>query len=346
MKIYLAGTSVSDPLVEKNLRSLFRKTNKLHSYYHIINNFEKKWFEQSMKSNINLFLDSGAFSAFTQNVKIEIIDYCNFIKENNKKITIYSNLDVIGDPIQTYKNQKIMEAQGLTPIPVFHYGEDYVWLEKYLNEGYEYISLGGMVPISNKSLVIWLDNLFSNYLTDKEGLPKVKVHGFGLTSFSLMFRYPWYSVDSTSWVVTGRLGSIFIPIFKGGKWIYSRPPLKIAVSSKSPKLKEAGQHLNTLSPNQQQVFIKYLKENGYELGSSVFKMEQQTYQLKENEKWVGKKPKDKNKKRQVEVITQKGVSNTYQLRDELNVLYYINLEQHFKKWPWKFKKEHHQKSLF
>ena len=50
-----------------------------------------------------------------------------------------------------------------------------------------------MVPVSTKDLLPWLDRIFSTYICDDKGFPKVKTHGFGLTT-SLMIRYPWYSV--------------------------------------------------------------------------------------------------------------------------------------------------------
>lgn len=34
-----------------------------------------------------------------------------------------------------------------------------------------------------------------------------------------------------------------------------------------------------------------------------------------------------------------GVSNKYQLRDEMNILYFIDLEKSMPAWPWTFKKE-------
>ena len=346
MKVYLAGTSVSSPKEEIIIQQLFKKGHKLHSYFHCVHGFEKKWYRMNKKNKVDLFLDSGAFSAFTQKVEIDIMDYIAFIKKNDKHITHYSNLDVIGSAKGTLKNQQIMEKEGLTPIPVFHYGEDEKFLVDYLSKGYKYISLGGMVPISTSALIHWLDHLFTKYLTDKNGTPNIKVHGFGLTSFVLMLRYPWYSVDSTSWVVTGRLGSLFIPLYKDSKWQYNKPPLKIAVSSKSPNLKDAGKHIETLSPKQKEVFLLFLKEKGYILGKSEFKKVSLDYELKENEKWVGAKPKDKTKKRTVEIIIEKGVSNSYQLRDELNILYYLELEKMLPKWPWKFKLANSQNKLF
>ena len=34
----------------------------------------------------------------------------------------------------------------------------------------------------------------------------MKVHGFGMTNPNLMQRYPWYSVDLSSWLKTGMYG--------------------------------------------------------------------------------------------------------------------------------------------
>ena len=63
MKIYLAGTSVSDPDVEFKLCQLFQNGFKLHSYYHCVNGFEKNWFNMNIKNKVDLFLDSGGVHA-------------------------------------------------------------------------------------------------------------------------------------------------------------------------------------------------------------------------------------------------------------------------------------------
>lgn len=284
---------------------------------------------------INLFLDSGAFSAWTQKTTIDIQEYILFIKKHEKVITIYANLDVIGDAEATWKNQQIMEKAGLSPVPVYHMREPISYLEKYLK--YPYIALGGLVKAGNQLLIPWLDQIWQDYLTDEKGVPKTKVHGFGLTSLVLMLRYPWYSVDSTSWVVTGRVGSIYVPKFKAGKWIYDENSWKIAVSGKSPSQEEAGQHFTTLAKAEQKIILRYLEEKGYCLGKSEYKKESQTYELKENERWNEKKPTDKSASREVEIIVEPGVSNKYQLRDEVNITYFLDLEKSMPEWPWAFK---------
>ncbi|MCK9524313.1 MAG: hypothetical protein M0R49_00075 [Limnochordia bacterium] len=285
---------------------------------------------------VDLFLDSGAFSAWSKGVQINIQEYIDFIKKHAASLTVYANLDVIGDPKATWKNQQIMEDAGLSPLPIFHYGEDIKWLDRYLSKGYDYLALGGMVPVSTAKLYPWLDRLFSEKLTDPTGMPIIKVHGFGLTSLRLMMRYPWYSVDSTSWVMTARMGSIYVPRYKGGVWNYGEDSWKIAVSCQSPAIKEAGKHFNTMPPSEQDLVIQYLSEKGYAFGKSTFRKESQSYTLKEQERWGEKKPKDKTAARLVETIEEEGVCNRHQLRDEVNILYFLALEKALPAWPWRF----------
>lgn len=301
--------------------------------------------ERTRKNKVDLFLDSGAYSAFTKGVKIDIKEYIEFIKEHEDSLEIYSNLDVIPTKEmtkdeaakKTWKNQKIMEKAGLSPVPVFHYQEPLKYLEYYV-ENYDYISLGGMVPVSNTQLRYWLDPLWSGPLTDEKGVPKVKVHGFGLTSLKLMLEYPWYSVDSTSWVVTGRLGSVYVPLKKGGQWIYDENSLKVNVSNKSPSKKDKGQHIDTLPPKTKETILEYLKIKGYKLGKSEFKVVDAGHELADNEKWAQAKKDVVDGKRELEIIYEVGISNTYQLRDEMNIIYFQDLERTMPEWPWPYLK--------
>lgn len=249
------------------------------------------------QNKISLFLDSGAFSAWSKGVNIDIDAYIAFIKEHKKYIHVYSVLDDINSAETTLKNQKYMESKGLSPLPCFHYNEDVKFLRHYLN-GYEYISLGGMVPISNHNLMVWLDDLFQNYICDDDGMPKVKIHGFGITSIPILIRYPWYSVDSTSWVMTGRFGSVFIPIKKGGKYVYDVVPHKVIVSDKSPAKNEDGKHLSQYSPLERKHILEYIHDKGY---------------------------------------TEEGIAEHYQQRDEMNIIYFLDLEKNLPQWPWAFK---------
>jgi len=298
------------------------------------------------KNNVDLFLDSGAYSAWSKGVEINLDEYIGFIKQHEQSIEVYANLDVISNEEtgneksarQTWQNQKAMEEAGLDPLPVFHYGEPLKYLKRYIKQ-YDYISLGGMVPVSNGQLISWLDKLFTKHLTDEQGMPLVKIHGFGLTSLQLMMRYPWYSVDSTSWVITGRTGQIFVPNKKGGEWVYDENARKVPVSNRSPGRKDDKNHISNLPPRQKQITLDYIHEKGFKLGESTFEEVDEDYEPKENERWAEKKDEAEGGKRLLEIIEEEGVSNRYQIRDEMNIIYFLDLEKSLPDWPWPFEKE-------
>jgi len=290
-----------------------------------------------MKNKVSLFLDSGAYSAFTQNVTIDIQKYISFIKQNYKYIDFYANLDVLGDSDKTFQNQKIMEKAGLKPIPTFHQKEDYKYLRYYI-EHYDYIALGGMVGSPSVSLRIWLDDVFSKFVCDENGYPKVKTHAFGLTSLGFLLRYPWYSADSTSWIMTGSFGSVFVPRIKRGEYFYNKDNWKIRVSNKSPSSKESGQHITTFSKEERKIIQTYFKDKGFVLGKSRVLKKSEDYQLKENESWFSEA--DNTGIREVERIIEPGLCNDYRLRHELNAIYFLDFEKSILEYPWAFRLKH------
>lgn len=263
MKLYLAGIyaanfkiggSLYNRLTENEKRQRESATNLLESYHYI----HRQTFVDSIRADgRKVFLDSGAFSAFTKGVEVDLPKYCEYIKRNKDIIEhvdgtlLASVLDGIGDPLKTWQNQLAMEQLGVRPLPCFHYGEDERYLEWYI-ANYDYITLGGMVPISTPQLKLWLDRIWEKYLTDGSGRPRIKVHGFGLTTVSLMERYPWYSVDSSSWIqIAHRGGMLLMPEAR-----------LISVSNRSPQRRVEGQHIDTLTPLQRQAVEQKLAACG------------------------------------------------------------------------------------
>ena len=344
MKIWFVGVpgGGSPGICKREIQLNTFWNSRLWSYYHLIESNGKM---KTDEKKIDLFLDSGAFSAWTLKKEINIQEYIDFIKTHKEVINIYANLDVIGiggklpnklTAEKTLENQKIMEAAGLNPMPCFHYGEPFSFLDYYC-KNYEYLAIG-VAGNSGTKLMNWLDECFSNHICNTSGIPKIKVHGFAVTGVPLMLRYPWYSVDSTSWVVTGRMGAIMTPKIKAdGSWTYDERSWKIAVSSRSPGIKDDPGHINNLSPIKKQMFLDYIHAKGYILGESRFEKTDQKHELKENERWIEKKPKNKLEKRLLEIIEEPGISNKYQLRDEMNIIYFQDLEKSIQKWPWAFK---------
>lgn len=204
--------------------------NFLESYHYV---HKESAVAKMRRDGVKVFLDSGAFSAFSMGVKVDIGKYCDYIHKNADIIEVASVLDAIGDADGTWRNQEEMERRGTRPLPCFHYGEPTEVLDYYVSK-YEYITIGGMVPVSTPQLLLWLDRLWAEHLTHADGTPKLRVHGFGLTSLPLMFRYPWYSVDSSTWVQWAANGMILIPGKAG----------QVDVSSKSSRRKQWGQHMD------------------------------------------------------------------------------------------------------
>ena len=154
----------------------------------------------------NVMLDSGGFSALTLGLDITVDGYASWLRDWAPVADCYANLDVIGDAEGTWRNQQQLEAMGFAPVPVFHVNEDWKWLHHYLDKGYGYIALGGMVPhaIRPRNLMPWILRAF------QIAGDRAVFHGFGATSWEIISSFPWYSVDSSSWGSGFRYGALAI----------------------------------------------------------------------------------------------------------------------------------------
>lgn len=218
-----------------------------------------------------LFIDSGAFSAWTKGKIIDVDEYIQWINERAEYIDLYGQIDVIpGDRIKGHTQEQVREAaektwenylymrpkmkkpEGL--LYTFHVGEPYEFLIRALewtdeNGNYiPYIAFGGMVGKSMPIKKSFLDNCFR--IIKNSNNPDVKVHAFGMTSFSLLKQYPITSADSTSWIMTGANGSIMT---NNGS---------IAVSDQMSKLPT---HYSHLSEEHQKEFEETIKQFGFTL---------------------------------------------------------------------------------
>lgn len=166
---------------------------------------------------LDLFSDSGAYSAFTQGVHVSLDEYIEWLKTYRTWFTVIGALDVIGDAKGTYDNAvRMRDALGdETPIlPAFHVGEPWEWLERYVAE-FPHIALGGMVPYAGsrrRILNAWLSKCFTMIP------PTTRVHGFGLTSWEFIKRYTFTSVDSSSWASPGRFAQLAMFDARRGVW--------------------------------------------------------------------------------------------------------------------------------
>lgn len=205
MKLFIAGIGVPKASLYK-FRQEQREKGKeiafLHSYLEVKNGTSD--ILTYCLSDENVFLDSGAFTAFTQGKVIDIDDYIKRIKELG--VSQYAALDVIGDHKATQKNLEYMESKGLSPIPTFHFGSPIEVLVAMIQK-YDYIALGGLVPhaMNQPKLQAWLDYCYSVITKHK---PLTKTHLFGINSLWAWKRYPIYSADATSWVAGSKFRRI------------------------------------------------------------------------------------------------------------------------------------------
>ena len=179
---------------------------------------------------VSIMLDSGAFTVWTLGEEIDIVKYIEYILKLKRlydlgdRLSIV-NLDVIPDltlrgvalkeeidrsVIQSCLNfRRIKEAGISNVIAVHHLGESGDHLKMILDEGVEYLGLGGVARRTGKAKDerLWFNQTF-NYLNNI-GF-RGKVHGFGITAESMVRDYPWDSVDSVSYFKGTGLGSVYI----------------------------------------------------------------------------------------------------------------------------------------
>jgi len=200
MKLYFAGADnlefqkiLRSVGVEKCLVSFYSVPSKVKSgQVHIYDYYE------GLKE---LFLDSGAYSAFTKGVEIKIEDYIRFIRHHG--IELYANLDDINSWKRTAVNQQAMENAGLEPLPVWHIFEPFDVL-KQMCKDYEYVALGFGPSKSAKERARVASTVFEHF-------PDTKFHMFAITQPKLMMEHPFYSVDSTTWLNSGKYGALITP---------------------------------------------------------------------------------------------------------------------------------------
>jgi len=287
-----------------------------------------------------IFQDSGAFSAMVFKDHIDLGEYMQYIIENEDKIKIYCNLDIIGDHEATWRNQAIMEEAGLRPLPVFHARTDPPELLERCLE-YDYFALGGIAHAPSYKLRIQTLDRWWEQIVDDNGFPRSKVHGFGMADIRLMSRYPWFSIDSSSWTAYGRFGIVIFPKTKNGKPQYNQPPIKLHTSKRSEKANDAkALHYERLTKVEQNVFLDYIGERDVPLGKSKLRKVKSGYMLRKNEVFINKE------KTRVEKKLEEGIINNNWYRDFINYCYYQEVCDSQKPYPWSWKRKRKTEMLF
>ena len=172
----------------------------------------------------HVFLDSGAFTFQSWRLaptKGKIRKYEFFSKQESEceafiesfiqycrtegyKYDCYANFDHAPAGAMIYKMQKRLEGEGIFPFPVEHGDDGLRMFQKYIDEGYKFFGISKALRWGNRDKALkFYDRVFQ--ISEKAG---VFLHGFAITDVELMFRFPWYSVDSSSWIKLTGYGSI------------------------------------------------------------------------------------------------------------------------------------------
>lgn len=244
------------------------------------------------------------------------------------KVRLFANLDVIGSPDGTWQTQKYFENEhGLKPVPIIHRGTHMKYLDRYLALDYKMIGLGGFASGVGgwREMREYCDAAFLRICPESnEYLPIIRVHGFAMTGWRGIRRWPWFSVDSTSWVIWPSNGWIPVPRWseKTG-WRYDLPPIVMNVcpGSKTKQLRQ--RHFDNVPLSGQTNLKRWLDEVGVSWGLVA-------EGGKVNPGGIGLGPTDDGKGEMVEY----GVTSHHRARTMANLHYFIGLEKSLPEWPW------------
>ena len=190
----------------------------------------KYWIENGGDAG-KLFIDSGAYTVYTNGIELDVDEYINYINSIDEHLTIFAQVDkipgvhgqektieqILEAPELSWKNYLYMREKVKSPdklLPIFHRREDFKYLKQMLETTFDgkhipYIGLACTTDSSVPEKKEWFEKCFD--IIKKSSNPNVKTHAFGMTSLKLLEQYPFTSADSTSWIMVGANGNIMTP---------------------------------------------------------------------------------------------------------------------------------------
>lgn len=152
-------------------------------------------------------VDSGAFTALTMGISIDIDAYADWLIENRAGVSKAVTLDVIGDWKGTAANYEYLLSKlpdGYPLLPVWHSTSPTHELERLLSE-YNYVAIGGVVGLGSR-VNTFMQHMVRVHLMAREH--GTLLHGLGVTSEAALHKLPWHTVDSSSWLSGSRYGRL------------------------------------------------------------------------------------------------------------------------------------------
>jgi len=264
----------------------------------------------------------GDFSYYNLKKGTPFRTYCDryalFMKwKKLEPIRFFATVDAIGNPDLTWDTQRFFEEEhGLKPVPVVHFGTKLKYLARYLERNYDMVGLGGFARRPERlKIKNWCDEAFRMVCpASNKYLPITKIHGFAMTTWELIRRWPWFSVDSTSYLLYGTYGLICVPFWREGAFRFDRPPMIVSVSHRGRPIDyKTRMHISQAHGDTREVRAATMKWLEY-LGLGLGRME-----------------KDKE--------VEPGAATSNDIRTAANLRYFMELEASLPKWPWALPRE-------
>lgn len=182
-----------------------------------------------IQNGVHVFMDSGAHSfhnfryrrkGFAAKLsreevakQVDIVTkqfgqgFLNYIKwcySHDRYFDFYVTFDADRDAPFCWDITNEYFKKGIYPVPVYHGDSPLVWVKKYIDQGHKLIGVG--IDRRGKSSATAVRRYYDSVISlcEKHG---VKCHGFAVTG-DLMFQFPWYSVDSTTWIKAAAYGKL------------------------------------------------------------------------------------------------------------------------------------------
>lgn len=258
-------------------------------------------------------LGQGDFSFYDLRAGTDFRKYCDryaaLIKKVKDSDVMFVTVDVIGNPDLSWDiHHFFRQEHGLWLVPVVHCGTSMSYVDRYLETGEcDFLGLGGVGWQGQGKFIAWADDLFLKICpAGNKHLPLIRTHGFAVTGWRLMCRYPWWSVDSATWVKLAAYGWLYVPRWSEKKgWRFDRPPMQINTSWRSPFQKTEDKHLDTVSDEMKRTVLRWLDRCGVKEGK------------------VDKEGK----------MLEQGVRSYFSSRSRCNLYYFKDLEESRPAWP-------------
>lgn len=199
-------------------------------------------------NGVKTLVDSGGYSAWRLGKAIDLNAYCEFLEANNDWVGMYVVLDHIAPDAPeeaaqiSFNTLKEMRRRGFSPIPIWHARESLDWIDRMLDLGCTYIGFSTTsargYSIDNALELAW------SKVVNASGEPTVLVHAFGNSHVPTLFKYPWASADSSSWLRGPKWGRIMLHDIPTGRLNHRHTTKRKDTDVLFPQLDEVLVHSN------------------------------------------------------------------------------------------------------